>query len=116
MDPLIDPTTKDYTGSRTMQLANAVYLRLMTPKGSWWADPNLGSRLHELEREKDLTRIYKLAKQYSEQALQPILDDNRALAIDVTAQRIRKSVCLLSIRVHDLSGELQYFEHPVRVS
>ncbi len=52
MDALIDSSTGDYAGTSTTTLANAVYLRLMTPLGSWWDDTTLGSRLHELNREK----------------------------------------------------------------
>lgn len=66
MDPHIDPSTADYSGERITSLANAVYLRLMTPLGSWWADPTLGSRLHELERELDLSYARMLARQYAE--------------------------------------------------
>ena len=54
-------------------LANAVYLRLMTPLGSYWADPTLGSRLHELQREKDVSRVAVLARQYAEEALAPLV-------------------------------------------
>ena len=42
MDAGINPTTGDLTGQRITTLANAVYLRLMTPLGSYWADPALG--------------------------------------------------------------------------
>lgn len=65
MDTWIDPATGDYTGARISRLENAVYLRLMTPLGSWWADTSLGSRLHELAREKDVPRIALLARQYA---------------------------------------------------
>lgn len=116
MDPLINPVTADYAGQRTESLANAVYLRLMTPLGSWWADTSLGSRLHELTREKDLARVYILARQYSEQALRPIIDDGRAQSINVTAEQYKRGWCLLLIRVTDLSGQVQHFEHHVRVS
>ena len=85
MDTWIDPATGDYTGARISRLENAVYLRLMTPLGSWWADTSLGSRLHELAREKDVPRIGLLARQYAEQALQGLLDDGRARAVEVSA-------------------------------
>lgn len=57
MDTWIDPATGDYAGARISRLENAVYLRLMTPLGSWWADTSLGSRLHELAREKDVRAL-----------------------------------------------------------
>ena len=40
MDAFLDPSSGDYTGERIATLANAVYLRLMTPLGGWWADPS----------------------------------------------------------------------------
>ncbi|PTU71490.1 MULTISPECIES: phage GP46 family protein [Chromobacterium] len=116
MDALIDPKTGDYAGSRTDTLANAVYLRLMTPLGSWWADPSLGSRLHELQREKDVSRVAVLARQYSEQALAPLIKDGRANSVAVTTSRQQPGWLELHIQVEDISGRVQRFQHPVRVA
>jgi len=115
MDALLDPHTASYAGSRTSTLANAVYLRLATPLGSWWADPTLGSRLHELRRAKDLSRIDALARQYAEQALEPLLRDGRASRITVDSQRPRPGWLVLLIAVTAASGALQTFRYPVRV-
>ncbi|MCA8059479.1 phage GP46 family protein [Burkholderia cepacia] len=116
MDALLNPTTADYAGTRTQSLANAVYLRLQTPLGSYWADPNLGSRLHELQREKDTARVRRLAVQYAEQALQPLLDDQRATAITVETEDLRPGWMVLLITVTDATGSVQHFKHPVKVS
>ncbi|MNV10135.1 Phage protein GP46 [compost metagenome] len=116
MDPRIDPSTGDYSGERIQSLANAVYLRLTTPLGSWWADPALGSRLHELERELDLPRVRILARQYAEQALKPLLDADRARSITVTATQVRKSWCELHVAVVDDTGQERHYQHPVRVA
>ena len=116
MDALLDPLTGDYVDQRTQTLANAVYLRLFTRRGSWWADRELGSRLHELQRMKDVDRVYLLARQYTEQALQPILDDGRALSIHVSATRDQPGWCRLDIEIEDLSGRTQTFTHHVGVS
>ncbi|AZL61660.1 phage GP46 family protein [Enterobacter asburiae] len=116
MEMLIDPTTGDYTGDSSDSLANAVYLRLMTPLGSWWADPTLGSLLHTLRREKDVSRVQKLAVQYSQQALQPIIDDGRAQSISVTAEHWQKGWMLLHITVTSASGTPQIWKYPVKVS
>lgn len=116
MDALLDPTTGDYTGQRTTTLANAVYLRLMTRLGSYWADLSLGSRLHELQREKDKDRVYLLAQQYAEQALKPLIKDGRAASIEVAATRLRPGVCFLEIQVVDRSGQQQTFYHHVRIA
>lgn len=122
MDALLDPHTGDYAGSRTDTLANAVYLRLMTPLGSWWADPTLGSRLHELQREKDVGRVAVLARQYAEQALAPLRQDGRASRVTVTPSRrpspdpSQTGWLQLHIEVEDASGRVQRFQHPVRVA
>ena len=115
MDTYIDPSTGGYTGQRISRLENAVYLRLMTPLASWWADPSLGSRLHELAREKDVPRISLLAQQYAEQALQPLLDDGRARAIEVSAEQPHNGRCLLHVVVTDATGTPYAYDHFVRV-
>lgn len=122
MDTFIDPVTRDYIyANGALQrdpargLANAVYLRLMTPLGGWWADPTLGSRLHELQREKDVQRVELLAKQYSDQALKPILDDGRARSITISVQRNHDGRLRLLIEVVDAGGKEFVFDHPVKV-
>jgi len=123
MDAWIDPVTGDYEltllGAATRDsaggLGNAVYLRLMTPLGSYWADPTLGSRLHELQREKDLDRVAVLARQYAEQALQPIIDDGRATSIEVSTERPGNGRMHLLIVVTADNGERLTFQHPVKV-
>lgn len=115
MDQNISTATGDYTTTRVYSLQNAVYLRLKTPLGSYWADPLLGSRLHELQREKDVSRVYLLARQYSEQALKPLLDDGRAESVTVETQRGHKGWLLLLITVTDASGIPHKFKHPVRI-
>lgn len=77
------PTAGDLLRDPADGLANAVYLRVMTPLGTWWADPTLGSRLHELQREKDLPRVQRMARQYIEQALQPLVDAGRARGLQI---------------------------------
>lgn len=112
---MLSPATGDYTGSRIYTLRNAVYLRLATPLGSYWADASLGSRLHELTREKDVPRVHRLAVQYAEQALRPLLDDGRAREITVEAETGRRGWLVLLISVTDNAGTSQTFKHPVRI-
>lgn len=115
MDNLLNPTTGDYTGTATDTLANAVYIRLMTPLGSWWAVPSLGSKLHLLAREKDLSRVYTLARQYAAEALQPLVDDGRATSIDVATEAGDNGWLILLIDVTAPTGR-ELFKYPVRVS
>jgi phage gp46-like protein len=121
MDAHIDPTTRDYVlleGAARRDpaggLANSCYLRLTVPLGSYWPDRTFGSRLHELQREKDVARVAMLARQYAEQALAPILADGRATQIDVSTQRAPGRLNLL-IEVTAASGETLTFQHPVQV-
>ncbi|EBN1525814.1 hypothetical protein C4N37_13305 [Salmonella enterica] len=114
MDRKIDPTTGDYTGTRTVSIENAVWIRLATPLGSYPANTAIGSRLHELPR-KDTAEVRALAEQYAWQALKPLIDDGRAQSIQVTAVRKRVGWVDLSIRVELACGEVATFEHPVKV-
>lgn len=130
MDAWINPTTRDYepttapVGSLRRDpangLANAAYLRLMTPLGSWFGDITVGSRLHELQREKDVPRVERLALQYARSALQPLLTDGRASSIGIRTVREKDATAggrlLLEITIVDAIGARQTFRFPVRVA
>lgn len=122
MDAFISPDTRDYvllSGATQRDpadgLANSCYLRLAVPLGSYWADKNFGSRLHELQREKDLARVSTLARQYAEQALAPIVADGRATRITVSTEQPHNGRVHLLIEVIAASGETLTFKHPVQV-
>lgn len=115
MDREINTTNGSYSGRTIDNLQNAVYLRIMTPRGSYWADINLGSLLYTLEREKDVQRISLLAKQYAEQALQPLLDDGRAAAIEVQTIQPHDGRLYLYINVTEQDGKKFSFNCPVKV-
>lgn len=108
MDKQLDTMTGDYTGRTTDNLQNAVYIRLMTPLGSWWADKTVGSLLHLLQREKDLERVRLLAEQYASEALQPIVNSGRADSIDVRAEQSDSGGLILRIRVQTAAGAFDY--------
>lgn len=118
MERLIDPTTGSYTGTRTSTLSNAVYLRLMTPLGSYWAVPSMGSKLHLLKREKDVKRVHILAKQYAEQALAPLISDadGRAKSVSVETFSSEPGWLLLHVTVIQSNDERITFKHPVRIA
>lgn len=86
-------------------IENELYIRLVTPLGSYWADRTLGSRLHELRRQKHLKRIEVLAKQYAEQALQPVIQSKRAQSIQVTASAPQHGWLKLHIEAVDAAGD-----------
>lgn len=126
MDALINPQTGDYladtarlgewTRDPANGLLNAAYLRLMTPLGSWFGNTTLGSRLYELARDKDLARVERLAQQYATDALKPLLDDGRALSIDVRTLRPGNGRLALAIELVDARGVSSAFEMPVKVA
>lgn len=103
MQPRIDPATSQYDGTRINHLGNAVWLRIMTPLGSWWARPEVGSRLHELQRQKALPRIAVLAEQYAESALADLVRDGRAQSVSARAQ-INGGRLDLNVEVIDSTG------------
>ena len=121
-DTQLNPLSGDYIpGACIENLGNAVYIRLFTPLGSWWADPSLGSRLHELERQKDLERVRVLARQYAEDALAPLVKDGRARRINVSAHSPGKDNsgagrCLLLIEVEDATGNVASYTYQVKVA
>jgi phage gp46-like protein len=121
-DAYLDPANQDYrlnagqlARDPAAGLANAVYLRLMTPLGSYWADPALGSRLHELQREKDIARVPRLAQQYAELALQPLLLAARARKIEIVTQRDAGRLSLV-ISLTQTTGATATFTHPVKIA
>lgn len=126
MDAWINPLTADYQADATRPgdlqrdpaagLMNAAYLRLMTPLGSWFGDATLGSRLHELARDKDLPRAERMAKQYATAALQPLLTNGRARSIDVRTLRPGNGRLALAIELVDARGVTSAFEMPVKVA
>lgn len=123
MDAWINPVTGSYEtvadGSTLARdpadgLANAVYLRITTPLGSFWANPLLGSRLHELQREKDVARVRTLAPQYCEQALQPLLDDGRVSQLSVQTEHQEGRLAVL-VELLDAAQNARTFQLHVKV-
>lgn len=114
----INPLTGDYDG-QIDDLSNAVYLRIVTPLGSYWADPSLGSKLYLLQREKALQPARVLAEQYVRLALQPLIDDQRVDRIDVALGEFEDAsgTTRLPLRVSVYRGGLlaAQFDHPVKV-
>ncbi len=115
MDREISPLTGDYTSKQISTLQNAVYIRLTTPLGAYWADGRVGSLLHLIQREKDVERVGLLAQQYAEEALKPLLDDGRASEITVSYKQPQNGILLLLISVKDNRGNAFEFKHPVKL-
>lgn len=116
MDSRINPATGDYDRTRIADLSNAVYLRIMVPLGSYWADPTLGSKLYLLRRMKDVERNKRLAIQYTRDALQPLIDDKRADSIDVDATWNHDGRLELVGAVYQAGRAVASFQHYVQVA
>ncbi|MDD4930467.1 MAG: phage GP46 family protein [Gallionella sp.] len=123
MTTYLDPATADYSliGGLLAKdpaggLANAIYLRLVTPLGCWWADKTLGSRLHELEREKDVSRVGILARQFVEMALRPLIDDGRVKSMTTSVQQPHNGRALLSVEVIASTGAKVVFNQFMKVA
>ncbi|AWX14278.1 hypothetical protein CEP49_06805 [Mergibacter septicus] len=115
MNREINTATGDYTDSNIKTLKNSVYIRLNTPLGSWWADKNLGSLLHTLQREKDVSRIGLLAQQYAEEALQPLISSGRASEIIVDYQQNKNGLLILLINVTDSNNNTFQLQHEIKI-
>ncbi len=79
----INGTQADMTYEKEDTILNNIYLSLMIEKGSFFLNLDFGSRLHLLKRAKATATNVVLAKIYCEEALQWILDTERAKTIDV---------------------------------
>lgn len=94
-----DQTTNDYTldginsppYTGKAALAEAAYLRLMTPKGSCFADSTLGSELYKLKRSKDVPRMRRQALAWARQALEPLRAPYYLTDISVTTGAVSAS-------------------------
>lgn len=110
-------------------LETAVYLSLFTnrranpedlidsnDRGGWWGDTYLpmlgdkfGSRLWLLCRSKQTQHVVNLAKAYTLEALQWLLDDKVAQAVEVETEIVRKGVLGIGISIKKPNGETQQF-------
>lgn len=85
--------TEDAVGQMTFDksdsIMNNVFLSLMIEKGSFFQNPDFGSRLHLLKRAKNTEKTAALAEEYCKEALQWLIDTGRAKKIEVFTQRDR---------------------------
>lgn len=77
------------TFEKATNIMNNIYLSLMIQRGSFFADTTFGSRLHLLKRAKNTDRTMRLAMDYCKEALRWMIDEGKASAVEVYAQRDR---------------------------
>ncbi len=63
--------------------------------GGYWADPNFGSKIWLLTRNKINNETFVQIEDYASQALQWILDDGIASTIDVEVASVRNTINLI---------------------
>jgi len=94
-----DQTINDYTAdginmpplTGNVALAEAAYLRLLTPRGSYFANSELGSELYKLKRSKDVPRMRRQAIAWAREALEPLRAPYYLTDISVSAGVFIKS-------------------------
>lgn len=74
---------------RVDTIMNNIYVSLMVRRGSFFANPEFGSRLHLLQRAKDTDQTAQRAVGYVREALQWMIDTGKAKTVQVYAQRER---------------------------
>ncbi len=79
----------------------------------WWADSfadndRIGSRLWLLSREKVISEVLQRAREYALEALQWLLDDGIASAVNVIASSQENGFLILQIAIDRPSGQEQY--------
>jgi phage gp46-like protein len=77
------------TFEKVEDITNNIYLSLMIRKGSFFQNPEFGSRLHLLYRAKNTEKTAALAAEYCKEALRWLIDIGRASSIDVSTERDR---------------------------
>lgn len=72
----------------------------------WWANPQLGSRLWLLGREKQTTEVLRRAREYAEEALQWLMDNGIAESVAVTTEwsEQRAGVLAIGVVISDKQG------------
>jgi phage gp46-like protein len=76
-----------YDEATNGNLYNNMYLSLMIPRGSFFQNPDIGSRLHLLKREKNTPRVEALAVEYCKEALAWMIDAGRVVSFEYETER-----------------------------
>lgn len=77
----------EMTFDKAENIMNNIYLSLMVRRGSWFQNPDFGSRLHLITRMKNTARTAALAEEYCREALEWLIEIGRATKIEVYTER-----------------------------
>lgn len=106
----IDPVKKDYVvdkGNPVIDtgLKTPAYIRVKTPRDGWLytTDSSFGSSLNRLKKLKTV-KPDRQVQNLIEKALQPLIDEGRALGVEVeTSERSRHNIAE-KVKITDASG------------
>lgn len=104
----------EMTFDKAEDIMNNIFLSLMIQRGSWWFNPEFGSRLHLLKRQKLTDRTEAMAKEYCKEALQWLIDMGRAKQVEISTQRETDRLKVL-VEVTQVNDKKASFETFVRV-
>lgn len=117
-NPEIDPVTGDYVlqgGSpkQTDSLRIPAYIRLKTQRQKWLYAPdnNYGSDLYLIRRRKT-NQDTGFIEATAARAIQPMVDDGRAAAIQVTAETSYRTALGLTTDIVDAQGDIERLNIP----
>lgn len=108
---VIDPVTRDYVMSggkpvETSELTAPAYIRLKVPRTKWLYAPDdkFGSDFY-LQKKHQTTADASSIENVAARALQPLVDDGRAVQIDVTAKSVQRGAASMNINITDAQGD-----------
>ena len=106
----IDGITADQSWEKAATIMNNVYLSLMVKRGSFFQNPDFGSRLHLLTRAKNTDATARLAKEYCIEALKWLKDTGRATDIKIETEKADQHRLNLRVQVTQANGRDVSFE------
>ena len=94
-----DGLTASMSFDKAEDITNNIFLSLNVRRGSFFMNPDFGSRLYLLMQGVLNDRTLTLAKEYTREALQWLLDTGRATAVEVTAERHETDLHRINLHV-----------------
>jgi len=97
----------DLSGSEDT-LINSIHMSLAVEKGSWWLNPDFGSELPKLRREKANEATARLVKSYVLAALKWMVAAGKLTSVTVTTEVVKSRINYLVVALAANSAELKY--------
>ena len=114
-DSARNPELTDQQGEGN-DILNCIFFSLAIKRGGWFLNPQLGSRLHLLRKEKCLPRTETLLKDYVSEALQWLYDTGRISSHETVTQRVPSAGRInYTVSVVAANGELATYSNFARV-